>query len=318
MPPIKIALAIAVFAVQPLFFSKAATGLPDDGFIDVTGGRVAFRIIGEGDKTPIIFIHGGPGSSSCSYIPAVELISSERPVILYDQLGCGSSDRIVDLEKYAKIERFVSEVKAIRDELELDEVHILGHSWGSAIALEYLLQKPAGVESVIFMGPYFGTERWIQDAEYLLGLLPEETQKAVRDAKASGDFSTEAFKKANTLFLSHYGRRVKRERNIECIIRPAGSSGLYTYMWGPSEFVSTGTLKDYDRIDQLSNLDLPVLFLVGQYDEARLETMKEYQKLVSGSSVKVIPDAGHVLQNDQPLEFNYAVIDFLNRVENAK
>ena len=302
--------------VLSALLAKAAIALPDDGFVDVTGGRVAFRVIGEGDKTPIIFIHGGPGGSSCSFMGNIDQISKERPVILYDQLGSGSSDRIVDLDKYAKIERFVSELDAIRDDLGLEEVHLLGHSWGAAVALEYLLLDPEGVKSVIFMGPYFGTERWIQDANYLLGLLPKETQNAVNEAKASGDFSTDSFKEANALFEQNYVVRNRRERNIECIISPKGNSQLYTHMWGPSEFVSTGTLLDYDRIDQLPQLKLPVLFLIGEYDEARPETIMEFQSLVPNSSVKVVANAGHALDNDQPIEFNNTVIEFLGRVEN--
>jgi proline iminopeptidase len=244
-------------------------------------------------------------------------VAEERPVVFYDQLGSGYSDRIVDLERYAIVSRFVSEVASIRKELGLEKVHLIGHSWGAAVALEHLLTEDAtGVESVIFMGPYFGTERWIEDAEYLLAQLPEEVQAAVREAEASGDFSTDAFKAANKAFAAEYGRRYPPETpNPDCTVKPPGNSGLYNYMWGPSEFLSTGTLKDYDRIDQLSKLDLPVLFLAGEYDEARPETMREFQAMVRGSKVKVIPNAGHTIGNDQPLALNQAINEFLASVE---
>jgi len=57
------------------------------------------------------------------------------------------------------------------------------------------------------------------------------------------------------------------------------------------------------------------MFLVGQYDEARPETMAEFQALVPGSVVKVIPEAGHLVNVDQPEAFNEAISAFLASVE---
>ena len=86
-------------------------------------------------------------------------------------------------------------------------------------------------------------------------------------------------------------------------------------MWGPSEFISNGTLKDYDRIGRLPELDLPVLFVTGEYDEARPETVKSFHELVEGSEFKVLPDAGHVVHLDQTDMFNSALAEFFERVE---
>lgn len=293
-------------------------GLPDDGFVDVTGGRIAFRVMGDGAGVPVLVIHGGPGSSSCIYPSTLTGMAEERPVIMYDQLGTGHSERITDLERYAVLPRFVEEVTALRAELGLEELHILGHSWGATVALEYLLTaSPTGVLSVTLVGPLVGTDRWLRDANDLVAELSVEAQAAVRAAVDSGDFATAAFEAANTEFMGQFGiRNPDAYAGIqECALRPPGNSGLYEYMWGPSEFVSTGTLRDYDRIDRLPELTLPVLFLVGEYDEARPETVREFQAMVPGSIVKVIPDAGHVSNVDQPELFNAAVNEFLAGVE---
>ena len=307
-------LTLALVACSP------PAGLPDDGFVDVVGGRIAFRVMGDGDGVPLLVIHGGPGSSSCIYVETLTGIAAERPVILYDQLGSGYSDRITDLESLAVVPRFVEEIAAIRNELGLDELHILGHSWGATVAVEYLLTAdPTGVLSVIFAGPFIGTERWIQDANELVAQLAEESQSAIRSAVSSGDFATAEFSAANAEFESQFGLRrpwdSSRDGMFACSLEPGGNSGLYSYMWGPSEFVSTGTLRDFDRTDRLHELSLPVLFLVGEYDEARPETMREFQELVSGSQVTVIPDAAHLSNWDQPEAFNAAVNEFLAGVE---
>ena len=262
----------------------------------------------------------GPGGSSCSYVSTLTGIAAERPVIVYDQLGSGWSDRIPesDLERLAVVPRFVEEVTAIRDELGLDELHILGGSWGATVALEYMLTAdPTGVLSVTLAGPLIGTDEWLEDANALVAQLSDESQRAIQASLESGDFTTPEFDAANREFGSMFGRRRPRAPGdlVECAVRPEGNSGLYQYMWGPSEFISTGTLRDYDRTDRLHELDLPVLFLVGEYDEARPETVREFQAQVPGAQMVVIPDAGHGSSWDQPEAYNAAVNEFLRGVE---
>lgn len=295
--------------------------LPDDGFVNAPGGRIAFRVIGKGGGVPMLIIHGGPGSSSCRYPATLTGVAASRPVVMYDQLGSGHSDRMTNLERDAVLPRFVSEVAAIRAELGLEELHLVGHSWGAAVALEYLLTGGAtGILSVTFVGPLISTSRWIQDANALVGMLPPETRAAVQAATASGNFATPEFEAANKVFMAQFlSRRLPELRNsTDCAASPlAFNSELYEYMWGPSEFVSTGTLRDYDRIGRLREIGIPTMFLVGAYDEARPETMREFQALVPGSIVKVIPDAAHLVNVDQTDAFNDAIAGFLASVDRA-
>lgn len=318
----KIAYSLAVILVAAITSAcSPPPSLPDDGFVDVPGGRVAFRVFDGGSSTPVLFIHGGPGASSCVYVANASGIAATRPVILYDQLGTGYSDRIGNLEQLAQLPRFVEEIDAIRDELGLEELHIVGHSWGAAVALEYLLtRQPTGVKSTVFVSPYFGTDRWIADADKLVAELPAEVQEAVSAAIESGDFGSSDFKAANELYMSTYLIRTGWENpNLEpCDRKPSGDSGLYEYMWGPSEFVVTGTLREYDRIGQLPALELPVLFVAGQYDETRTETMLYYQQQVAGSKLEILPDAGHMVNLDQTELFNKALSDFFDHVESER
>lgn len=315
----KTAAALLLGAAFAFAACDAAPPLPDDGFVNAPGGRIAFRVIGQGDGIPMLIIHGGPGSSSCRYPETLAGVAAARPVVMYDQLGSGHSDRMTNLERDAVLPRFVSEVAAIRAELGLGELHLVGHSWGAAVALEYLLTgDAAGVRSVTFVGPLLSTSRWIRDANALVGMLPAETQQAVAAATASGKFDTAEFDAANEVFMARFlSRRMPELRkSADCAASPrAFNSELYEHMWGPSEFVSTGTLRDYDRIGRLSEIAIPTMFLVGQYDEARPETMREFQALVPGSVVKVIPDAAHLVNVDQTEAFNQAIAEFLTSVE---
>lgn len=311
-------LLLIVVAAVAVACSKGLP-LPDDGFVNVPGGRVAFRVIGGGASIPVLWIHGGPGSSSCSYIENLTGLAATRPVVLYDQLGSGYSDRIEDLEQLARLPRFVEEIDAIRAELNLDEVHLVGHSWGTAVAFEYLLTaEPTGIKSTVFVSPFFSNARWTEDANELLKGLPAEAQEVVRGAIESGDFETGEFERADELYKRRYLLRTPREQlNLApCKKRPSGDSGIGQFLFGPSEFVAEdGTLKDYDRTGRLSELDLPVLFIAGQYDKARPESVEIYQAMVDGSRLEILPDAGHAVHLDQTELLNSTLVDFFSAVE---
>ena len=297
--------------------------LPDDGFVQVPGGRIAFRVLGEGSGIPVLMIHGGPGGTSCGYANTLNALAESRPVIIYDQLGSGNSDLLVDLPRDAVLSRFVAEVAAVRARLGLAEVHLVGHSWGATVALEYLLTaKPVGVRSVSFVGPLISTPLWIEDTKALVKLLPAGTQDVINKALVSGNFGTPEFEAADTVFSQNFGIRTsmsKEERTKRfpiCASTPRRfNKELYEYMWGPAEFISTGTLRNYDRVDRLRDLKLPTMFLAGEFDTARPETMRRFQALVPGSVVKVIPGAGHGVATDQTRAFNEALADFLASVD---
>ena len=85
-----------------------------EGFVEVEGGKIWYGIMGEGDNTPLLCLHGGPGGTSKSYYNLSE-ISKERPVIFFDQLGTGRSDYHQDTT-LLKVEMFVAQVEAIKSE----------------------------------------------------------------------------------------------------------------------------------------------------------------------------------------------------------
>ena len=290
---------------------------PGDGMLAVPGGRIWYRVVGSGPGTPLLLIHGGPGGRSCR-LHELRALADERPVIFYDQLGTGRSERPADTT-YWNVAHFVEEVAAIRRQLGLREVHLLGHSWGGTVAAEYLLTKgSAGVRSVTLAGPLLSTPRWIEDARALVAQLPEPQRRAIAEAEASGRYDTPAFAAANDSFSVRFNRR--RAPSAAAAAECEGSAGnerMYRAMWGPSEFSATGTLRDYDRTPRLGELRLPVLLMAGEHDEARPSTMEAFRALIPGARVAIIPGAAHGMMNDEPAATAAAVRAFLRDAERA-
>jgi proline-specific peptidase len=119
-----------------------------EGRLDVPGGRVWYRRLGAGDATPLLMLHGGPGAGSDYIAPLGEALAADRPVVLWDQLGCGRSEQPDDTSLWT-LDRFVAEVDAVRDALGLDRIHLFGQSWGGWLAIEYVARGTTGVERLV-------------------------------------------------------------------------------------------------------------------------------------------------------------------------
>jgi len=286
---------------------------PRAGYIEVEGGRVWYRISGAGNEIPLILLHGGPGAPSY-YLNPLEGVSKDRPVVFYDQLGAGRSDRPIDVSLWT-IGRFVRELDNVRDALGLAQIHLFGHSWGSMLALDYMLTKPEGVRSLILASPVMSARRWAEDADRLLGQLPNDLQMAIRDHDAASTTDDPAYEEA---MMEYYKRYFSRSDPWSPDLQRAFAelnTDLYGLMWGPSELAATGTLKDYEREEVLPNLDLPVLFTTGRYDEATPATVEHYKSLVPDSRIAIFENSAHMTMLDEPLAYVETIREFLNNVD---
>ena len=86
-------------------------------------------------------------------------------------------------------------------------------------------------------------------------------------------------------------------------------------MWGPTEFFANGTLTDFDVTPRLHEIDVPVLFIAGEFDEARPERMMQFQQLIPGSQLMIIEDAAHASYRKKPEEYAAALQSFLEAID---
>jgi proline iminopeptidase len=315
-------LALALFTTGTFALRAEEPGVKEmsyeaveEGYIQVTGGRVWYRMVGA-DKPgiPLLVIHGGPGGTH-DYMEPLTALSDERPVVFYDQLGSGNSDIPQDKLLWT-VERFVHELADVRKTLDLKKVHILGQSWGTMLAVDYMLtRQPGGVKSMVLSAPCLSVSRWIADQRAYLAEMPRENREAVAKAEISGNFASRRYQDAVTAYYKLH----------LCLLDPWPESlmrtfekmntAIYEYMWGRSEFTVTGPLKDYERAERLADIKVPVLFTCGRYDEATPKSTAFYQSLLPGSELVVFEDASHVHHLEKQVEYIKTVRAFLSRNE---
>lgn len=288
-------------------------GSLQEGYIAVSGGRVWYRVVGGGEGTPLLVLHGGPGVPH-DYLEPLAALADERPVIFYDQLGCGKSDRPGDASLW-RIERFVEEVGLVRRALGLERIHLLDHSWGGWLAAEYMMTKPIGVVSLIMASSNFSLPRYQAAAKRAIAALPPEVQTVIQQHEAASTTDSEAYRQAVEKATQHY--LCLLQPYPEPLQRAVAGIGMEVYftMQGPDEFNVTGTLKDWDRTENAHEIAAPTLFTYGRHEPMHDEAQYSHG-LLPGSEIVVFEQSAHMAHLEEPERYLQVLREFLARAEN--
>src|ERR1035438_9445363 len=290
-------------------------GAVSEGYIDVPGGKVWYYDVGAGDRTPLLCLHGGPGSTHHNLEP-LEALSDRRRVIFYDQLGCGQSE-LPDNPALWTVDRFVEELAQVRAALGLDRLHLFGSSWGGALAMQYVLDAQHELESLILCGSPASMPRWAADCEELLAQQPREVVKVIRDHEASGYTACPEYQAAiMSFYREHFCRLTPWPAGLERSFAEMGYA-VYNAMNGPSEFSVTGSLRNWDVMDRLGEIKVPTLLVGGRYDECRPAHLEEMHRRIPDSQLAIIEDASHLCFAEQPAEFINLVNSFFDRTDDG-
>jgi proline-specific peptidase len=291
----------------------------EEGFISFRGFKTWYRIVGdyeEPGKFPLICLHGGPGATHDYFKPLEAIASAGRRVILYDQLGWGNSDHIQNPSLWT-VELFVDEISVIIRTLGLDRVHILGHSWGGQLAMEYALTQPPGLASLVLADTLASAPQWAEEAARLIGELPEEIQQTIHTHEAAGTTDSSEYKKAMKAFSRRHGggHIDPKPEWVKEAFKKLEDNEIYLTMWGPSEFHVTGSLKDWDITDRLGEIRVPALVLCGRYDEATPALAETIQRGILGSELVIFENSAHFPHIEETERYLQVLEQFLRSVE---
>jgi proline-specific peptidase len=282
------------------------------GEVEVEGGAVRYRILGEGDRT-LVLLHGGPGGGSLYLKPLERLAGPKQRVVLYDQLGCGASDRPHDSSLW-RADRFVDELELLRRHLDLDAFDLYGHSWGGMLATDYALAHQQRLRSLVLASTIADASLLKREMERLLQGFPDELRETLRRHEAAGTTETSEYQDA---IMKVYRRHLCR-----CDPWPPEvvktfqdfAMDVYVPMWGPSEFAFDGNLSDWDRVDRLHEFRVPTLITVGRHDELTPACSEQIHERIPGSRLVVFEDGSHMTFWEETESYLQVVEEFLRSV----
>ena len=297
-----------------------------EGFVEFDGGRTWYGIVGEGgegagERAPLLLLHGGPGACH-DYLESLAALSATgRRVIFYDQQGCGNSDQPDDPARWT-VDFYRAELDAVRTALGLDRCHILGQSWGGMLLMEYLVGRPSGVVSATIASSPASMPWWIEETGAQRALLPPDVIATLERHEAAGTWDDPEYGAAVDVFYARHLCRVvpMPEFAQRSFAKLARNPQVYRTMNGPTEFHVLGTLKDWEILSRLGEVDreLPVLLTSGRHDEATPVQVAAIAERMPHAEWVIFEQSGHLAHAEEPDRYMAVLADFLARAEASR
>ena len=266
--------------------------------IPVQGARLYCRELGRG--TPMIVLHGGPDFDISYLLPELDRLADKFHLIYYDQRGRGRSADSVKPEDVT-LESEMADLAEVREHFHLDKVVLLGHSWGTVLALKYTLRQPQRVSRLVLMDPApasaadinrFRKER-VEKWPVLM-----ELRKAIADTTAYKQADPEA---VIAYYRVHFKPALARSEDFEKLIMrmqarfiEQGRAGILKSRAVEDRLVNEtwASPNGYDLHPKLKGLNIPALVITGDHDFFPFAA-EHIAQAIPGARLVTLKDCGH-------------------------
>jgi proline-specific peptidase len=284
------------------------------GMIDVPGGRVWFRRLGAGGKLPLLVLHGGPGAASYYLEPFAERMSRSRPVVVWDQLGCGRSESPDDPSLWT-LDRSCAEVDEVRRQLGLEHCHLLGQSWGGWLLIEYFARGTRGVQGLVLASTSASMPEFVAAAHRLIEQMPEPWRGTLIRLGGQGAYDDPAYEEAVMEFYRRHLCRLDPWPRAVVDSLSQMNNQIYLTMNGPTEFDVIGPLGVWDRVADLGRIRIPTLVTVGRYDEITPSCAQTIVDGIEGARLEIFEESAHMAHEEEPERYAAVVSAFLDGLD---
>ncbi len=257
------------------------------------GRAIACRAAGEG--APLLLLHG-IGSGSASWEAQFEGLSGRFRVIAWDAPGYGGSDPLPGERPHSGA--YGDAVADLLDGLEVERVHVLGHSLGGLIAAAFAARHPRRLLSVTLSDAAAGylnspkelrVDRLNARIEAMTALGPAEVAKR----RAREVLSSSAPEAAYRKILA-----------VQSRVRPDGYAQAARMLHNSDIFADAVTI------------GVPALVMYGSEDKVTPESIgRDISATINGARYVTLPGLGHASYVEDPEAFNAALIEFLDGLE---
>ncbi len=305
---------VVVMVVLTMAAASATSGQTParEGFIDAGNGvKLYYRIVGSGSE-PVVLIHGGPGFTSDYLADDLETMARNHAMLVYDQRGIGRSSLVSDSTALAA-QRYVEDLEAIRKHLGVEQLTLLGHSWGVVPATLYALQNPTRVRRMILVGTLPAERNGLVSAFQAMAAardsatLRRMTELARIRAANPADLTAcrEYYQLWFTPFFGTTEAASRMKGNV-C----AGSPESLTNKQNVDKF-TFASLGNWDWTTSLNKVAVPTLIIQGELDPLPIASARKWAAAMPNARLLELKGIGHFPYVETPDVFFTAVDRFL-------
>lgn len=263
---------------------------PAQSFVTVAGGRLAYDVRGEGP--PLILIHGSLLDRRL-WDEQVPVFARSHRVIRYDVRGHGASKSAA--VPYAH----EHDLHALMQELQLDRAALIGLSMGGRIALQFSSTYPDRVTALVIIASGMDDYAYAPEIHACRAAMAAAIERGALQDAADAFLRLWAVGPRRTFGqLSPAVLEIAR-RMVEQSLTRASLDG-FEEPFSPS------------LRSRLREIQAPALIIVGEYDLSdMLLIANQLAQDVPGAEQVIVAGAGHLVNLEQPEEFNSVVDAFL-------
>lgn len=276
-----------------------------EGYVSVLGFKLFYRSFGTPGKGTVLSLAGGPFGTHGQILSIVDLVQFGYRVVMYDYLGCGESDQPKATKHYTQV-RAVDEVEGVRKALRLGKVHLLGISYGGALALDVALKYPKNLVSLVVSSGFPSNELHEEWNPHTASWVRE----TITSCADKGDFSSPRYVAAREAF----------NRTHVCRLR-VWPYDLWESLTRGGRNVLRNTLPDrlegWDVTGRLSEIRLPCLIIAGKHDLESPKSAMAIHRGILGSKLVMFANCSHTAFWEDRVRFIEVVRDFLDSVSSS-
>ena len=299
-------LIAAPAAAQPSPRASLATG---EHQVIVNGVRLWYRVAGRERGVPVVFLHGGPGQGSQTFAKfAGPRLEPSLKMVYLDQRGSGRSEK--HWAKKYSLDLLVDDLEQLRRLWRAPRIALIGHSFGTVLALEYAAKYPERVSHLVLAGAVVDFPAALDlQCTRLEKVDPETYAKAVARLPQGSTRRCHIFA-APRSFID--GNMYPDPATMRLVDETDATDGMYNTGEISGALFGQGLL-DY-RFNQRQRLTMPVLFISGAKDyQAVVEPIRTFVGEVPQARLIEYEGAGHFMFVEDPERFARDVTAFIRR-----
>ncbi len=270
-------------------------------FFDVEGAAIVVEDDRMVEKPVAFLLHGGPGADHTSYKPTFSALADRLQLVYIDHRGQGRSAR-TDPSTYT-LDNNVEDIEALRQYLGLDQIIVIGGSYGGMVAMAYAARYPQSVSHLIAYATVASYE-FLAKAQHTLNDRGTPEQITIAQKLWDGNFQS-------NLELQSYFKIMAPLYSYRPI-DPNKTVGDRILSFEAINEAFGGFLRTYDIRSELKNITAPSLILGGRHDWiCSPEFSEEIAQLIKRSDLRIFEESGHALRTDEPQKLLDAIAGFL-------